>query len=182
VLDATANHVDAATKDPKKMGKVAFGVTTTLATGAQTGMGLLSKSSGATIATARATEVVAKTEVAVAEVGAKGTITGAESVNASAALRSKLSALEDAQASAANTRTLPDGRVRYYGRETPSRNPGPTRGASYVTEHNPATGGVRSWMETYNQAGEVNRVHPKMKNGQQLDSQHYPPTAKELGL
>jgi hypothetical protein len=36
-------------------------------------------------------------------------------------------------------------------------------------------------MESYNQAGNVNRVHPKMINGQQVHSQHYPPTAKELG-
>jgi hypothetical protein len=107
--------------------------------------------------------------------------TGAESANAGSALRSKLSALEDAQSGAASTRTLPDGRVRYYGPETPARTAGPTRGASYVTEHNPATGGVRSWMESYNQAGNVNRVHPKMINGQQVHSQHYPPTAKELG-
>jgi len=105
---------------------------------------------------------------------------GADSVNAGAALRSKLSALEDAQSSAATTRTLPDGRIRYYGPETPATNPGPTRGASYVTEWDPATGRVRSWMESYDQAGNVNRVHPKMINGQTVNSLHYPPTAREL--
>ncbi|CAG9000314.1 MAG: hypothetical protein CENE_02309 [Candidatus Celerinatantimonas neptuna] len=57
-----------------------------------------------------------------------------------------------------------------------------TRGASFVTEHNTKTGGVRQWMESYNQAGKVNRVHPKSINGQTVNSQHYPPTARELGL
>jgi hypothetical protein len=35
-------------------------------------------------------------------------------------------------------------------------------------------------MESYDQSGNVNRVHPKMNNGQAIDSQHYPPTQKEL--
>lgn len=39
---------------------------------------------------------------------------------------------------------------------------GPTRGASFVTEHNPKNGNVRQWMESYDQAGSVNRVHPKI--------------------
>ena len=106
---------------------------------------------------------------------------GASNVNAQAALRSKLSALENAQNTAARTRTLPDGRVRYYGAETPARTAGPTRGASYVTEYNPRTGQVRSWMESYDHAGNVTRVHPKMINGQTVNSPHYPPTGKELG-
>jgi len=105
---------------------------------------------------------------------------GADSANAGALLKSKLSALQDAQQTAAKTRVLPDGRIRYYDAETPAKTPGPTRGASYVTEHNPETGQVRSWMESYDQSGNVNRVHPKMNNGQAIDSQHYPPTQKEL--
>ena len=105
----------------------------------------------------------------------------AKGADAAAALRSKLSALENAQQTAARTRTLPDGRIRYYGAETPARTPGPTRGASYVTEHNPSTGQVRSWMESYDQAGNVTRVHPKMINGQPVNLPHYPPTGKELG-
>ena len=105
----------------------------------------------------------------------------AKGADAAAALRSKLSALENAQQTAARTTTLPDGRIRYYGAETPARTPGPTRGASYVTEHNPSTGQVRSWMESYDQAGNVTRVHPKMINGQPVNLPHYPPTGKELG-
>ncbi|MCB9497029.1 MAG: RHS repeat protein [Fibrobacteria bacterium] len=107
---------------------------------------------------------------------------GAESVNAQTALTAKLSALEDAQSTAATTRNLPDGRIRYYDAEAPARTVGPTRGASYVTEYNPNNGNVRSWMESYDQTGNINRVHPKMLNGQTLNSWHFPPTAKELGL
>jgi len=102
-------------------------------------------------------------------------------VNARAALQSKLAALEEAQATAARTRVLPDGRIRYYEAERLARTPGPTRGNAYVTEWDPATGRVRSWMESYDQAGNVTRVHPKMINGQQVNAPHYPPTGKELG-
>jgi hypothetical protein len=105
----------------------------------------------------------------------------AKGADAAAALRPKLSALENAQQTTARTRTLPDGRVRYYGAETPARTQGPTRGASYVTEHNPSTSQVRSWMESYDQAGNVTRVHPKMIDGQPANLPHYPPTGKELG-
>jgi hypothetical protein len=37
------------------------------------------------------------------------------------------------------------------------------------------------WWESYDQAGNVTRVHLKMINGQQVDAPHYPPTGKELG-
>lgn len=90
-------------------------------------------------------------------------------------------ALEGAQATAVRVRVLPDGRIRYYEAERAATKPGPSRGSSYVTEWNPSTGSVRSWNEVYDQAGSVNRVHPKMINGQTVNSQHYPPTARELG-
>ena len=35
-------------------------------------------------------------------------------------------------------------------------------------------------MESYDDAGEVIRVHPKSINGQPVDAQHYPPTGAEL--
>ncbi|HRH77659.1 MAG TPA: RHS repeat-associated core domain-containing protein, partial [Cellvibrionaceae bacterium] len=117
-----------------------------------------------------------------AKVGGNVLKTGAESVNAQSALRAKLSGLEKAQQNAASTRQLSDGRVRYYSKEVPARTEGPTRGASFVTEHNPKSGTVRQWMESYDQAGAVNRVHPKSINGQTVESQHFPPTARELGL
>lgn len=107
--------------------------------------------------------------------------TPASSVNAAEALGSKLSALEGAQGSAARTRMLPDGRIRYYGAEKAARTPGPTRGAASALEWDPATGRVRMWWESYDQAGNVTRVHPKMINGQQVNAPHYPPTGKELG-
>ncbi len=75
---------------------------------------------------------------------------------------------------------LPDGRIRYYGSEAPARTAGPTRGSAYVTEYNPKTGQVRSWQESYSQSGEVNRVHPKMNNGEVLDLPHYPPTQTDI--
>lgn len=107
--------------------------------------------------------------------------TPASSANAGAALRSKLSALEDAQAGAARTRVLPDGRIRYYGPEKLAREAGPTRGAAPALEWDPGTERVRMWWESYDHAGNVVRVHPKMINGQQVNAPHYPPTGKELG-
>ena len=110
---------------------------------------------------------------------AKGT--PASSVNAGAALNSKLGALEKAQRESVRVRQLPDGRVRYYNAERAPRTPGPTRGNAYVTEWDPATGRVRSWAESYDHAGNVTHVHPKMINGQQIIGPHYPPTGSELG-
>ncbi|WP_236718748.1 DUF637 domain-containing protein [Pseudomonas synxantha] len=104
----------------------------------------------------------------------------AASVNAQAALRGKLSGLQKAQENAAITKTLPDGRIRYYTQEVPARTEGATRGASFATEYNPATGATRQWMESYDHAGNVIRVHPKSINGQPVSAQHYPPTGAEL--
>ena len=104
----------------------------------------------------------------------------AKNANAAEALNKKLKALEDAQRTANRTETLPDGRVRYYEKERPANNPGPTRGSSFVTEYNPNNGNVRQWNESYDHAGNVNRVHPKSINGQTVNAQHYPPTKNEL--
>ena len=49
-----------------------------------------------------------------------------------------------------------------------------------MTEYNPKTGHVRTWSESYDHQGNVNRVHPKTINGQRLNAQHYPPTGTEL--
>jgi len=49
-------------------------------------------------------------------------------------LRAKLSGLQKAQENAAVTKTLPDGRIRYYTQEVPARTEGVTRGASFATE------------------------------------------------
>lgn len=49
--------------------------------------------------------------------------------------------------------------------ETPASTPGPTRGSAYVVEYDPGRGVVRSWYESYDHAGNVNRVSPKMING-----------------
>jgi RHS repeat-associated protein len=118
-------------------------------------------------------------DLGVNQPGARYQNQGASSANASNALNAKLRGLEDSQNLV--SRILDSGgRIRYYTPEVPARNPGPTRGASYVTEWNTSTGQTRSWMESYGQSGEVNRVHPKSVNGQTVDSLHYPPTAREL--
>nr|WP_263064978.1 hypothetical protein [Dickeya dadantii] len=95
-------------------------------------------------------------------------------------LNRKMRALEKAQRTAVNVRELPDGRIRYYDKEALARTEGPTRGRSHVTEWNPSNGNVRSWEETYDHSGKVNRVHPKMSNGEVLDKPHYPPTKADL--
>ncbi len=111
---------------------------------------------------------------------ARGSVSrSARGANAQVSLARKLKALEGAQSSAVRTRTLPDGRIRYYGPEKAARKKGPTRGAALVTEHNPRTGQVRQWYENYDQAGDVIRVHPKLEDGQVLNAPHYPPTAKD---
>ncbi|NGX47001.1 MAG: tRNA nuclease WapA [Chlamydiae bacterium] len=103
-------------------------------------------------------------------------------INSAVSLRSKLSGLQKAQKSAVRVRNLPDGRIRYYSLEVPASKQGLTRGVSYVTEWNLNNGQVRSWMESYNHFAEVNRVHPKMINGQTLNSMHYPPIGSELRI
>ncbi|KTD65105.1 J domain-containing protein [Legionella shakespearei] len=100
-------------------------------------------------------------------------------VNAQAAMNHKLRILQSAQLTAVKTEHLADGRIRYYDIERPSRTPGPTRGNAYVTEHNTKTGQVRTWAESYDHQGNVNRVHPKTIDGQNLRAQHYPPTGTE---
>jgi hypothetical protein len=104
----------------------------------------------------------------------------ANSANAQAALKQKMSALEKAANLAERTEILPDGRIRYYAQERLSSTPGATRGASFVTEFNPKTGQVRTWNECYDHSGNVNRVHPKGIDGQTLKAPHYPMTKSEL--
>jgi len=104
----------------------------------------------------------------------------AHNANANSALLTKLKALNNAQADAIKTKHLPDGRIRYYRQEKLSSTPGPTRGSAHITEFNPKTNQVRAWRECYDHSGKINRVHPKMLNGQTLTGQHYPPTKSEL--
>ncbi|WP_213156138.1 ankyrin repeat domain-containing protein [Neochlamydia sp. AcF65] len=106
----------------------------------------------------------------------------AQSFNAREALKNKiftLAKLSEGKGIDAR-KELPDGRIRYYAKETPSSTPGPTRGAGLVYEHNPKTGRIRSWFECRDHSGNVNRVHPKNIDGLTLKAPHYPPTKKEL--
>jgi filamentous hemagglutinin len=70
--------------------------------------------------------------------------------------------------------------VRYYTPEKLSDIPGPTRGSSYVTEYDEKTNRIRQWTECYDHFGNVNRVRPKMINGREVFSQHYPATYKDI--
>ena len=74
VLDAAANHVDEATKDPRKFGRLAFGTVLTVATGADAAMTIYSRAVTAPLATARGTQAIAETEL----VAAKTTLAAAE--------------------------------------------------------------------------------------------------------
>ncbi|BFG79438.1 hypothetical protein PTKU46_74710 [Paraburkholderia terrae] len=105
----------------------------------------------------------------------------ATSINSADALARKFGALQDAQINAAKTINAGDGRTLYFSEEVPARTLGPTRGASLVTEFNAETGSVRQYYESYDHTGAAIRVHPKMINGQVVNSWHYPPTGKELG-
>ena len=95
-------------------------------------------------------------------------------------LDKNLEIAENAKLDAKTIKKLSDGRIRYYEKETPSSTSGPTRGSSYVTEYDPNKGIVRSWYENYDHFGKINRVHPKMINGTNIDSLHYPHTGREL--
>ncbi|MCX5923414.1 MAG: hypothetical protein NTU89_02500 [Candidatus Dependentiae bacterium] len=95
-------------------------------------------------------------------------------------LEKNLKIAESASVKAKRTEVLLDGRVRYYRAEAASSTPGPTRGSSYVTEYDPNNGVIRGWYESYDHAGKINRVHPKMIDSKNIDSLHYPHTGKEL--
>ena len=95
-------------------------------------------------------------------------------------LEKNLKIAESAKKNAMRIRKLRDGRIRYYDKEIPAFTPGPTRGSAHVTEYDPNRGVIRAWRECYDYKGMVNRVHPKMINGVNIKSLHYPHTEKEL--
>ncbi len=97
-------------------------------------------------------------------------------------LDKNLEIVESVSQEAVRKTHLPDGRVRYYKAEQPSMHPGPTRGFSYVLEHDSSKGIIRGWYEGYTHDGIINRVHPKMINGKEIFSLHYPHTKKELEI
>jgi|GEM_PF-1234976 len=101
-------------------------------------------------------------------------------INPQTLLDRNLKIAESRSLSAIRTETLPDGRIRYYGPETLASTPGPTRGSTYVTEYDPTRGRIRGWYESRTHTNQINRVHPKMIDGENIDSLHYPHTKKEL--
>jgi hypothetical protein len=97
-------------------------------------------------------------------------------------LEKNLEIVEEFAQEAVRRENLPDGRIRYYKAETAASTPGPTRGFAYVLEYDPIKGIIRGWYEGYTHAGKVNRVHPKMINGKNINSLHYPHTKAELEM
>lgn len=90
-----------------------------------------------------------------------------------------MSVLQDFQNNADKVETLSNGTTRYYDTFRPARTPGATLGSRFVTEHNPLTGDVNSWNETYDSLGNVNRIHIKSINGFEINSPHFPLTLKD---
>ena len=103
-----------------------------------------------------------------------------DSMNASEALRRKFSALSNAQSLADKAQNISETITRYYRKFRFSRQPGATVGSRFVTEYNSETGSVVQWNETYDQLGQVNRVHLKTIDGIKISSPHFPPTASDL--
>ncbi|MEU6212720.1 hypothetical protein ABZ891_22795 [Streptomyces sp. NPDC047023] len=62
-----------------------------------------------------------------------------------------------------SVRDLPDGRIRYYGKIDPARNPGEMIGRRLVREWNPVNGNARTWHETIDGAGRIRQVRPDVK-------------------
>ena len=104
----------------------------------------------------------------------------AHNVNAREALIHKLDKLAKLETEAVQIKILPDGRIRYYEIEKLANKLGKTRGSAMVWEHNPKTGQLRSWYESRDHFGKVNRIHTKTISGHNVQGQHYPPTGKEL--
>jgi hypothetical protein len=92
-------------------------------------------------------------------IAAKTTATGAESALQGAQLNRHLTQLE--KYGAAGSRTLENGRVRYYGNVDPARTPGEMAGRRLVREWDPSTNATRTWHETVDHAGSVRQVRPE---------------------
>jgi RHS repeat-associated protein len=90
---------------------------------------------------------------------AKTTATGAESALQGAQLNRHLTQLE--KYGAAGSRTLENGRVRYYGNVDPARTPGEMAGRRLVREWDPSSNATRTWHETVDHAGSVRQVRPE---------------------
>jgi RHS repeat-associated protein len=61
----------------------------------------------------------------------------------------------------AGHRTLQNGRIRYYDAVVPASRPGTMAGRRVVREWDPATGRMRTWMETLDHQGRVRIVRPQ---------------------
>lgn len=96
------------------------------------------------------------------------------SINAQIALHHKYKLLEEAQKDFIKTKTLFDGRIRYYLRDKGPDNPGYTKGNLRVIEYNPKTRRVVEFMANYDHHGNTTMVHIKSINGIQAVVNHFP--------
>ena len=87
------------------------------------------------------------------------TSTGAESAANGARLNEQLRLTEEY--GSGGVRELPDGRMRFYGEETPARTPGEMSGGRLVREWDPARDIQRTWYETLDQEGNIRIVRPE---------------------
>lgn len=95
------------------------------------------------------------------------TIISANSINAASALRSKLSALENARRTAARTRTLSDGRIRYYGPELPANDYLKLDTAHKLLRHSPSGDILHRLF------GKIH-IPPAVENEVFVKGKHYP--------
>ena len=89
---------------------------------------------------------------------AKGASSGAESALQGAQLNRHLTQLE--KYGSAGSKTLENGRIRYYGDVAPARTPGDMVGRRLVREWDPSSNATRTWHETLDGAGTVRQVRP----------------------
>jgi len=85
--------------------------------------------------------------------------TGAESAANGARLNEQLRLTEEY--GAGGVRELPDGRMRFYGEETPARTPGEMSDGRLVREWDPARDIQRTWYETLDHEGNIRIVRPE---------------------
>jgi len=111
----------------------------------------------------RAVQKIAQVEASAAAdaagAAARTGVSGAESALQGAQLNRHLLQLE--RYGAAGSRTLENGRIRYYGNVDPVRTPGEMAGRRLVREWDPSSNATRTWHETVDHAGRVRQVRPE---------------------
>jgi len=92
-------------------------------------------------------------------VGAKKAMAGSESSLQGAQLKRHLT--QQQKYGAAGSKTLENGRIRYYGNIEGAKKPGEMAGRRLVREWDPSTNATRTWHETLDHAGNIRQVRPE---------------------